>query len=130
TFLGEANVLKGTVGQPRTVVNCGEIVFELDQPVPGAAGAGWICLRPEHIEIAPRDASATAGNGVPAEVTAATFIGPTVRYTVSAGENTLHVEAPAQREVGALFPGDAVTLRWPRSAPVFVADDGSAVPKT
>ncbi len=130
TFLGEANVLAGTVGQPRAVVRCADIVFELDQPVAPGVTEGWICLRPEHVEIAPHDADAAPGTGVQGEVTAATFIGPTVRYTVAAGENVLHVEAPAQREVGALFPGDKVALTWARSAPVFVPDRGSAAQTT
>jgi ABC-type Fe3+/spermidine/putrescine transport system ATPase subunit len=127
TFLGEANVLRATVGQPRSIVRSGEIVFELEQPVPAGATEGWVCLRPEHVEIAPLGDPPPAGAGAQGRVTAATFIGPTVRYTVASGDHVFHVEAPARREAGALFPDDKVSLTWSRGAPVFVPDDGAAV---
>ena len=122
TFLGEANILPAKVGSSRTEVSCNGILIRLTTPVPQGVSEGFVCIRPEHVNIVALEDGA-GQPGIQGRVTAATFIGPAVRYRVAVGENEFHVDRPTQRGVRPLLPDDAVLLTWPDDAPAFVVDD-------
>jgi spermidine/putrescine ABC transporter ATP-binding subunit len=122
-FLGEANMLPVTVGSSRREVSCEGTVIRLATDVPDGIAEGWVCLRPEHVKIAAID-DGDERSGVEGRVTAATFIGSAVRYTVATGTHEFRVEAPTQRGIRPLLPGDDVLLAWSDGAPAFVPDEG------
>jgi spermidine/putrescine transport system ATP-binding protein len=124
TFLGEANLFRATLENSRSVARAGDITFPIATPPPAGVDSGWVCVRPEDVGIAPAREPGPPATAI-GRVTAATFIGPTVRYTVQSGQNTIQVEAPARRGEAPLLPEDEVALTWSAAAAVFIeAGDG------
>jgi spermidine/putrescine transport system ATP-binding protein len=130
TFLGEANLFRVTIERGGAAARSGEIEFPLAAAPPRGITRGWVCIRPEDVGIAPGGelGPSTRARG---RVTTATFIGPTVRYTVQVGDDTVQVEAPARRGERAMFPEDSVALTWSPAAAVFIEDpdDSSETPE-
>jgi len=113
TFLGEANVLEGTVvdlADGLATLSVAGVEFA------GVAGAGLavgrgahLCVRPERVTVA-----AAADAGTPGTVVEVTFQGAAVRYLVrlDAGP-ALQAEAEVRPGDELLEPGAAVRVGWP-----------------
>ena len=113
TFLGEANVLEGTV------VDLADGLATLSVAgveLAGVAGPGLavgrgahLCVRPERVTVAP-----AAEAGTPGTVVEVTFQGAAVRYLVrlDAGP-ALQAEAEVRPGDELLEPGAAVQVGWP-----------------
>ena len=113
TFLGEANVLEGTVvdlADGLATLSVAGVEFA------GVAGAGLavgrgahLCVRPERVTVV-----AAADAGTPGTVVEVTFQGAAVRYLVrlDAGP-ALQAEAEVRPGDELLEPGAAVRVGWP-----------------
>jgi iron(III) transport system ATP-binding protein len=125
SFIGAANLLSGTT---QTVVAAGAIgVLTLEGgecitclfPAGSAARRQTIAsVRPESIIIAPEGAMVMRGaNILHGDVSAASFLGGTVRYDVLVGGRTLRVVGPAEQ---VFPPGTAVGLAFSPQSTVSV----------
>ena len=117
-FLGEANLLPGTVGPDGATVHlAGGHVLLASRSAVAPGEAGHLFVRPEKLGLAPPDGPGhepgRAGNTLVGAVRRASFLGNTMRYLVDAGHGLLlTVDAPNQS--AGLHPavGDSVAVQW------------------
>jgi iron(III) transport system ATP-binding protein len=125
SFIGAANLLGGTTIAAVAAGGVGMLRLddgaEIGCVFPGgslAGGTATVALRPESILLAPATATAADGaNMLRGSVTAASFLGGSVRYDVRVGEQVLRVVAAADSVVP---PGTDVVLMFPVQATVSV----------
>jgi spermidine/putrescine ABC transporter ATP-binding subunit len=130
-FLGEANLIEGTVIAP-----AGEVVrlrlpsgAELRAPRSNGCGAGpgMLFIRPERVEIAP---VATAfgepsANRLPGTVRRCSFLGNILRYAVDVdGAAPITVDLQNAAGVTPLPAGAPVVLRWPVADSLILPGEG------
>jgi ABC-type Fe3+/spermidine/putrescine transport system ATPase subunit len=125
SFIGAANLLAGITVASVAAGEIGRLRLddgsEITCSFPTGSTAGQTAtasVRPESIAIAP--SAAAAGNGanvLRGAVSAASFLGASVRYDVRVGERTLRVVGPAELMVP---PGTEVLLVFPPQAAVSV----------
>ena len=113
-FMGEANVLEGTVlaavGGPGRIRLAGtELPAELPAHAPGPAK---LAIRPEAISLVP----AETDGALPGIVRHAAFLGQTREYEVETASGVLFVVSPAG--AAAFAPGDRVGCRLSRVIPL------------
>ena len=82
-----------------------------------AGQSRWASLRPEAIRVSPT----ASGEGVPARVTAKSYLGASTRLALDAGGLALHAVVPSGAE--SPQPGDAVMLAFDRNA-LHLMEDG------
>jgi spermidine/putrescine transport system ATP-binding protein len=111
-FIGETNLLHGTVRQDetgRSVFAGAGLVAEVAAAIPRAAGARLMSLRPESIRV---DALAeTAVNRYPARIEKLVFLGHGVEAELDAGGTVLKATLPTRQGM-SLCKGDHVTIGW------------------
>ncbi|HEX8232046.1 MAG TPA: ABC transporter ATP-binding protein [Caulobacteraceae bacterium] len=112
-LLGEANVLEVTLKNGRTETPFGRVFAA------GRNGPAQLLVRPEGVLF--------DGEGAPAQVTAAAFMGGSARLTLSAGDQFLTARAPS---VSAPQPGETVKVRLdPAYCVVFPSKAGAQQPR-
>ncbi len=105
-FIGRANFIETSIvathGEAATVSVFGQ---RLEVPAPPGVAAGepaWLVIRPEAVRLSAN------GTGFPGQIKAATYLGSTVEYELTTGDQTLSV-ADHESAWGQIFsPGDAV----------------------
>jgi ABC-type Fe3+/spermidine/putrescine transport system ATPase subunit len=125
SFIGAANLLNGTTVAAVQTGGIGRLRLddgaELSCLFPSGSTAGHAAtasVRPESIAIAPAGAAAANGaNVLRGAVTAASFLGASVRYDVRVGERMLRVVGSAEL---VFPPGTDVLLVFPPQATVSV----------
>ena len=126
SFIGAANLLNGTATAPVTAGAIGRLRLEngleLSCVFPDGSAAGAAAtasIRPESIAIG--SGAGTPGDGsnvLRGAITAASFLGGSVRYDVQVGAQALRVVGPAE---SVLEPGTDVQLSFPPQAAVSVS---------
>lgn len=130
-FLGEANLIEGTVIAP-----AGEVVrlrlpsgAELRAPRSNGCGAGpgMLFIRPERVEIAPVAAAfgEPSANRLPGTVRRCSFLGNILRYAVDVdGAAPITVDLQNAAGVTPLPAGAPVVLRWPVADSLILPGEG------
>ncbi len=118
-FIGEANLLPGTVSGPDSVLTALGTLRSLSMPAGLAPGARvTVCLRPERLLLGPGAAPGTPGNRFSVRITGHSYLGDSARWVLRCGDAVLSASeaAPPQRELGvetACFVDAAATVVLP-----------------
>lgn len=115
SFVGESNLLPCRVDG----VSNGLGSLTLDGRMFGSArltgqsvgDAGWLFVRPEHVELRPQDTRKSDRNLLEGIVEDALFLGETTRYSIRCGEALLTVKQQNRGE-GEFHRGAAVSVYW------------------
>jgi spermidine/putrescine transport system ATP-binding protein len=110
-FMGETNLIEGRVSADGGMIADGtDVRFDIRANGRAAGSQIAVSLRPEHLEICPRD---PAAGRVAGTVTSTVFQGPLIRLSIAVAKTlrlqALVVNAGAAATIAA---GDAVGLRW------------------
>jgi putative spermidine/putrescine transport system ATP-binding protein len=122
TFIGQANILRGTVTAVRgpdaeMTLPGGEAVTVRHDGRAAVGDERRIALRPDDFELG---ADAQAGmNNVRGTVTRVNYLGASINAGVQVGETSLVVNIPRRR--GGARAGEQVYVRWPASAGIMLA---------
>ncbi|MCG8273327.1 ABC transporter ATP-binding protein [Aquamicrobium sp. NLF2-7] len=115
SFVGESNMLPCRVEEPAD--DLARIIIAGSSP--GCArlsgqkrgGAGWLFVRPEHVDIDVPGVSADGRNSISGEVETALFLGEMTRYIVRRGDALMTVKCQNRGQTH-FPPGSQVTLSW------------------
>ena len=115
SFVGESNMLPCRVEEPAddlariTIAGSSPGRARLSGQERG--GAGWLFVRPEHVDIDAPGTAADGRNSISGEVETALFLGEMTRYVVRCGDAQMTVKR--QNRGQAHFPaGSPVCLSW------------------
>jgi iron(III) transport system ATP-binding protein len=103
-FIGEANLLPGTVAGPDSVLTALGTLRSLGMPAGLAAGAAvTVCLRPERVLLGARLPVDAPGNRFSARITGQSYLGDSARWTLRCGDAELSASesAPPERPLGS-----------------------------
>ncbi|MDK1389619.1 ABC transporter ATP-binding protein [Sinorhizobium sp. 8-89] len=115
SFVGESNILPCQV--ERVENGAGNVTVAGIAPgvaqLTGQSGGdrGWLFVRPEHIDIGPRQPSPGSINALDGVVENALFLGEMTRYLVRCGDETITVKQQ-NRGLGHFPGGTQVTVSW------------------
>jgi iron(III) transport system ATP-binding protein len=99
-FIGEANLLPGTVSGPDSVLTALGTLRCLSMPAGLAMGAGvTVCLRPERLQLGGREAGDLPGNRFSVRITGQSYLGDSALWVLRCGDTLLRASegAPPQR---------------------------------
>ncbi len=116
-FIGEANLLPGTVSGPDSVLTALGTLRSLSMPAGLAAGARvWVCLRPERLHLDPQPVGDAPGNRFSVRIAGQSYLGESALWVLRCGETVLSASegAPPQRTL------DAETSCWVSAADTVV----------
>jgi spermidine/putrescine ABC transporter ATP-binding subunit len=118
TFIGESNLLFGTVTQSYdglTTIRIGEHVLRAPTSHPVALETQVaLSIRPERIRLDAAVSASSGWNDIAGTVEELIFLGNRVRARVACGETRFWVEEPPTTpNASRLSEGSAVTLGWP-----------------
>jgi len=112
-FIGEANLLRGVVTEDARVKCEDDFIVHAElKPHRRPGDEVLLSIRPERIRLLPADAPQPGGNTLPGRVSEAIFIGPIVRYTVSAAGRDFRALQLSSGTGYAPAEGDVVTVNW------------------
>ncbi|MCY4068613.1 MAG: ABC transporter ATP-binding protein [Acidimicrobiaceae bacterium] len=126
-FIGRTNLIEAEVESAGTLrLQNGKLIAAGISAPSGAAVA--VSLRPEHIRVHPRDASASrgdpgdpGGDSLDGTIADVTYLGHAVVYSVAAGPTT--IEARREGDLGEpLAVGASVTVSWDHGAVAVIED--------
>ena len=110
-FVGDANILPCS-SAPRAKLN-----GYTASPAPPGASAGWIMIRPEHIELYREAGSETLQGFLRDQV----FLGDTIRYIVEIDQQLITAKKPSKDRL-PMHNGDVVHVGWRREDAVPLQD--------
>ncbi|MER9171163.1 ABC transporter ATP-binding protein [Mesorhizobium australicum] len=116
SFVGESNLLPCRVGRIQNGVAKVTIDGDLTSGVARLSGqsggeAGWLFVRPEHVDISQRGATSSAENVLDGVVEDALFLGEMTRYAVRCEHETITVKQQNRGQT-QLAGGTPVTVSW------------------
>lgn len=114
SFVGESNLLPCLVdrienGEGMVTIGKASGVARLSGQLRG--DAGWLFVRPEHVDISPRGANSNAQNVLAGIVEHALFLGEMTRYAVRCDNETITVKQQNRGQT-QLAGGTPVTVSW------------------
>ncbi|WP_031194102.1 ABC transporter ATP-binding protein [Mesorhizobium sp. L2C066B000] len=115
SFVGESNLLSCRVdrienGSGKVTIGKATGVARLSGQLRGG-DAGWLFVRPEHVDISPRGVIAHAENVLNGVVEHALFLGEMTRYAVRCENETVTVKQQNRGQT-QLVGGTSVTISW------------------
>ncbi|MGQ0832533.1 MAG: ABC transporter ATP-binding protein [Microthrixaceae bacterium] len=128
-FIGEANLLRGTVeGRTAGVATVSVPGGSVQVPdVAGATGAVLVMVRPERVSVG-RAAPGDPAVGIPATVREIIFRGATIHVELAASDGAnLVAHVGDDRLLDGLRPGEEAWATWERSAAYLVPVDAGHV---
>ncbi len=121
-FIGEINLLEGTVATDGTVVVGGTTV-RADRKPPTSATSATIAIRPESIDLTLPDEDITPGwNSLSGTIERRVYFGDAHAYDISTPGGNLSVRRDNRPRNARLEPGQAITVSWSPEA-TNVLDD-------
>jgi spermidine/putrescine transport system ATP-binding protein len=113
-FLGESNLLEGTVSRDGVVLPGGEVIRVGAHQLAGRGSRVKVGVRPEKITIEPADDAPMDGfNRIEGRLQLVTFAGVSYQYTVEGPQHVvLGVFAPSRGSSPIARAGDRVWLQW------------------
>ncbi len=115
SFVGESNIIPCRVDSVEngagklTVAGMAPGEAQLSEQITGSAG--WLFIRPEHVDISPRIAPSDQTNSLAGVVENTLFLGETTRYLVRCGDETVTVKKQ-NRGQDHFAGGTPVTVSW------------------
>lgn len=118
-FIGQTNLLEGTVQDPTTVclANGARIPLASDLP---AGTAVAVILRPERASVTPRRDHADGRSAVDGVVRAVTYLGNSIVYRIALDWMEIDVREENRPDADRLAAGDDVTVSWDHRAVAVV----------
>jgi putative spermidine/putrescine transport system ATP-binding protein len=132
-FLGESNILSGTVAEthPTTTLHAAQdIVLQAAMPCPAPRGTPMnVLVRPESVAVL--NADDVAANELTGTVAEVIFVGGMTRYVIRLpGGPDLLVKQTAGRGTPTLVPGASVRVGWSREDTILLPGSDTGTPSS
>jgi putative spermidine/putrescine transport system ATP-binding protein len=119
-FVGESNILAGTLLEPRLLQTAGGMKVRVHSRHPQAGAKVEVLIRPENVRILHDGEGATEENVASAVVEQLSFVGGRTRVQALVGGERILASRVSARDEQAIQPGENIRLAWSQANAVVL----------